>query len=220
MLATPVCIVNFKSYANATGKNAVALAKQCEKAGIESGVQVIICVQTADISIISKSVKIPVFAQHIDHYEPGAHTGWVSAENVRENGALGTLLNHSEHKLCAEILKKSLGRAKHLGLLAVVCAENSEEAKIIAGLRPDAVAIEPPELIGGNISVSTAKPELVENTLRYVSSIPVLCGAGIKTKEDAAKAFRLGAKGILCSSGVVNSQNPYKYLKELLMAMK
>lgn len=220
MIATPVCIVNFKSYPNATGRNALTLAKICDKVSQATNTQIIICVQTADIPLIAKSVKIPVFAQNVDPYEAGAHTGWVLAENVKEYGAQGTLLNHSEHKLSMDVLKKSLSRAKAAHLLTVVCAESPEEARLVASLKPDGIAIEPKELIGGNISVSSAKPELIEQSVRTVSFVPVLCGAGVHTKDDVSKAIKLGAKGILVSSGVVNAVNQEKVLKDLVSGLK
>lgn len=220
MISTPVCIVNFKSYPNATGRNALQLAKICEKISHSTNTQIIICVQTADIPLIAKSVKIPVFAQNVDSYEAGAHTGWVLAENLKEHGAQGTLLNHSEHKLSMEVLKKSLLRAKASHLLTIICAETPDEARLVASLKPDAIAIEPPELVGGKISVSSAKPELIEQSVKAVSFVPVLCGAGIHTKEDVSKALKLGAKGVLVSSGVVNAVNPEKVLKELIDGLR
>ncbi len=220
MIPTPVCIVNFKSYPNATGRNALTLAKVCEKVSHAANVQIIICVQTADIPLVAKSVKIPVFAQNVDPYEAGAHTGWVLAENLKDCGAQGTLLNHSEHKLSMDVLKKSLLRAKTAHLLTIVCAENPEEARLVASLKPDGIAIEPKELIGGNISVSSAKPELIEQSVRAVSFVPILCGAGIHSKDDVSKAMKLGVKGILVSSGVVNAVNPEKVLKELVEGLK
>jgi triosephosphate isomerase (TIM) len=220
MIPTPVCIVNFKSYPNATGRNALTLAKICEKVSHATNIQIIICVQTVDIPLVAKSIKIPVFAQNVDPYEAGAHTGWVLAENLKDYGAQGTLLNHSEHKLSMDVLKKSLLRAKAAHLLTIVCAETPEEARLVASLKPDGIAIEPKELIGGNISVSSAKPELIEQSVRAVSFVPILCGAGIHSKDDVSKAIKLGAKGILVSSGVVNAVNPEKLLKELIEGLR
>ena len=69
-------------------------------------------------------------------------------------------LNHAEFKLTDEVLEKSIGRAKQAGLEVLACAETAERAEAIANMRikPDMIAIEPPELIGGDISVSTANP--------------------------------------------------------------
>ncbi len=70
-LQTPMIIVNFKTYLESTGKKAVELAKQAEKASKETGVNIIVVPQFADLAKIAETVEIPVFAQHIDPIKPG-----------------------------------------------------------------------------------------------------------------------------------------------------
>jgi len=209
-------IVNFKAFQNSTGQNAVKLARICEKVCEKTKTNILIAVQTADIYQVSKSVKIKVLAQHIDPINYGQFTGHILPENVKENGAIGALINHSEKKLRFNDLKKTIKKAKELDLLTIVCAATPEEAKKIASLKPDFIAIEPPELIGSNISVSQAKPEIITRTTKMIKNIPILCGAGIKTKEDVRIAVRLGAKGILVAHAITNATNPEKALKELV----
>ena len=67
-----------------------------------------------------------------------------------------------------------------------VCrAADVEEAKALAKLNPTYIAVEPPELIGGDISVTTADPAIVSDTVAAVKSVQpkvrVLCGAGVKS---------------------------------------
>ncbi len=114
------------------------------------------------------------------------------------------------------VIKKTVLRLKDLALASIACAGTSEMASEISKLNPDFVAIEPPELIGGDISVSQAKPEVITTTTESVKRMPVLCGAGIKTTLDVKKAVSLGAKGILVGSGVCLAKNPEKALRELL----
>ena len=59
-------------------------------------------------------------------------------------------------------LRYAITRAREVGFFTVVCAKDIEEGKKIAKLKPDAVAIEPPELIGGDISISTASPDIIK----------------------------------------------------------
>lgn len=96
---TPVIIINFKTYAEATGKKAVELAKVAEKVCNDTSVCIIVAPQTADIASVTRTVKIPVFAQHIDSIKPGNSTGHILLESVKEAGAEGTLINHSERQL-------------------------------------------------------------------------------------------------------------------------
>ncbi|GAF77479.1 unnamed protein product, partial [marine sediment metagenome] len=181
MLKTPLIIVNFKTYEQSIGKNALHLARICEK--VAASCNIAVAVQTADIYRISQCVEIPVLAQHIDNVDYGQYTGHTLPEAVKQAGAIGTLLNHSEHRLSLDIIKETIRKNK---LQIVACAPTSEIALEIAKFKPNFIAIEPPALIGGNISISTAQPELITNTVNKVKeyNIPVLCGAGVKTTQD------------------------------------
>ena len=65
-LQTPIVIVNFKTYLEATGRKAVELAEKAEKVSKETGVCIAVAPQFVDIAAVAKAVEIPVFAQHID----------------------------------------------------------------------------------------------------------------------------------------------------------
>lgn len=215
----PVVIVNFKTYPSSTGQNAVRLAKICEKVAFETGADIRVAVSAPDIYPVFQGVSIPVYAEHIDPYTPGKHTGSVLPEMIKAAGAVGTLLNHSEHKLTLKELEESLRRASQLGLATVVCAPTHVKAEKIARMKPDFVAVEPPELIGGDVSVSSAKPDLITKSVKAVKekhNVKLLVGAGIKHKNDVIKALELGADGILVSSGVTTAPNPEQALKDLL----
>ena len=222
---TPLIIVNFKTYKEATGENAVKLARQCEAAAkkAKGKAKVAVAVQATDIFRVAAAVDaglISVFAQHIDANGQGKSTGFVTAEAVREAGASGTLINHAEHKITD--IAKRIATAKMAKLVTLACAANVAEAKAIASLTPapDYIAVEPPELIGGNVSVSKAKPEVVSASVAAVksanSSIIVLCGAGVNSREDVEKALELGTEGILVASSVVLAKDPEKALLELI----
>jgi len=218
MLKTPLIIVNFKTYEQAIGKNALKLAKICEKVAKE-GYEIAVAVQAADIFRISQEVSIPVLAQHIDNVGYGQFTGHILPEAVKEAGAVGTLLNHSEHRLSLDIIREIINKNK--GLEIVCCAPTSEISMEIAKFKPGFVAVEPPALIGGDISVSTAQPELITNTVNKVKefNVPVLVGAGVKTREDVKIGLELGAKGILLASGVTKAKDPEKVLRELVSGL-
>jgi len=223
-LATPVIIVNFKAYETAIGENAVKLAKVCEKVAKETNTEIAVAVQTADIFRVSHEVNIPVLSQHIDDNSFGSYTGNVLAESVKVNGAQGTLLNHSEKRLRLDILEATVKRAKDIGLVTVVCANDPVAGDAIATFDPDFIAVEPPELIGGDMSVSTAKPEIVSDAVKKICNgtkcDKVLVGAGVKTTEDVKKAIELGAVGVLVASGITKAEDPEKALKDLVNGLK
>ena len=105
-------------------------------------------------------------------------------------------------------------------MVPLVCAESVDKAKRVAVFSPDFIAVEPPELIGGDISVTSANPKIVQDTVDAVkavdSKVKVLCGAGVKTGEDVRKAIELGAEGVLLASGVVKSKDPKATLLDLV----
>lgn len=222
-LATPFIIVNFKTYDGCFGKEAVRLARIVEKVAKQTGASLAVAPNNIDIYRVSQSVSIPVLAQHVSPIEAGSHTGHVLAQAVREAGASGTLLNHAEKMRSVEVIGKSIARCREAGLVTVVCADTVDSIREIAGLRPDVLAIEPPELIGGGISVTTADPGLLKRSLdavKRVADIPVLCGAGVKTGDDVAAALRLGMRGVLLASGVTRADNPEKALLGLVRGLQ
>ncbi|MFA6073744.1 MAG: triose-phosphate isomerase [Candidatus Woesearchaeota archaeon] len=212
----PILIINLKTYPEGTGKNATKLLKAAEACTNDN---IILAVQAIDIRTLSKKTKVPIFAQHVDAMEEGNKTGHLTIHSIKDAGAQGTLINHSEHRISEEQIKKTIELCKKYNLLTVLCAETPEEAEKFSIYSPDFIAIEPPELIGGDISVSRAKPEVITNTVNKVPTIKVLCGAGVKTKDDAKKAIELGSKGLLVASGIVKAKQQKKAIKELLDGM-
>ena len=203
----PLIVINFKTYKQ--GKAAIKLAKVIEKVNRS----IIIGVQASDIYKIAKATKLKVYAQHVDWQKPGRHTGFILPEAVKKDKSAGSFLNHSEHKLSPGILRKTIKRCKKIGLKTMVFASSLGEAKRIQRLKPDYLIIEPPELVAGKISVSKAKPELIEKIAKKLKT-RFLVGAGIHTSEDIKKALELGASGIAISSAITKAKKPGKKFTE------
>ncbi|HSU73030.1 MAG TPA: triose-phosphate isomerase [Candidatus Binatia bacterium] len=219
MLKKPVIVVNCKTYKQGTGANAVRLAKICEHVALELNVNIAIAVQALDVAAVAAAVDIPVLAQHVDGVDLGQHTGAIAPEALQFAGAAGSLINHSEWKIPLPNIIAAVKQCRAFDLDVIACADTPANAKEIAKAKPAFIAIEPPELIGGKISVSAARPEVITHTTSAVR-IPVLCGAGIHTRQDVAKAIELGAVGVLVASGVVLAKNPEAVLKELVLGLR
>ncbi len=157
-----------------------------------------------------------VFAEHVDSTEPGAHTGVVTVEEIKVAGASGSLLNHSEHRLPFDEIKKTIKRLKDARLQVILCCQSPEEAVKFRDLKPDYLAYEPPELIGGNVSVTSSKPEIIKKIVNAVRPVRVLVGAGVKTREDIIKSMELGAVGVLIASGLIKAENKEEKVRELV----
>jgi triosephosphate isomerase len=82
----------------------------------------------------------------------------VLPEALREAGAVGTLLNHSERRMTLGDINRAIVRAREVGLATLVCADSPEEAAAVAQLGPDIVLAEPPELIATSRSAATEPP--------------------------------------------------------------
>lgn len=220
MRRQPIIVVNFKSYASATGEQALRLARVVERAARALKADIRICVGACDLRRIAREVRIPVYAQHIDADEPGAHTGAITAEAIKAAGAAGTLLNHSERRLGLDVLERSIERAHANKLTTIACASTPDIGAAIDALNPHFIAIEPPELIGGEVSVSSAKPDVISRAVRKiindVNCESVLVGAGVKEHADLIKALELGAHGVLLASHITNADDPGAALHRLL----
>ena len=216
----PAVVVNFKAYREVDGSGALELARICETVAEESGVCIAVCPPMVELSFVACGVGIPVLSQNVDPYIQGSATGWATPSMVAATGAVGTLINHSEHRFNDDQISKCVELCKECGLLSMVCAESVRKATDLAHFSPDFIAIEPPELIGGDISVTTANPKVVEDAVHLVKdinkSIALLCGAGIKTGQDVKKALELGADGVLLASGVVKAKDPKAALLDLI----
>jgi triosephosphate isomerase len=224
ILSYPLILLNLKTYKEAMGYNALEFARIAEQVYEKTGISIAVAPQLVDLQSVTDSSDTPVFAQHVDPVNYGKYTGHVLPESVAEAGGSGTLLNHSERQIPLDIIEASIKRSREAELETVVCVETVDMAVKVAALGPDAIAIEPPELIGSGISVSKARPEIVSGAVDAVKKVDqkvkVLCGAGITNGEDASKALELGAQGILVASGVVKADDPYKALLELARAMQ
>jgi triosephosphate isomerase len=218
-MRTPCLVINFKAFKEAIGKNALKIAKEAEKVSNKLNVCIAVCPNFLDLKEVAEKVKIHVFAQHVDPIEEGAFTGHISILQLKESGAKGVILNHSEKRMELDDIEDAIELAKKYGLITIVCANNVEVAKAVAVLNPNFIALEPPELIGGNISVSQAQPEiitkLVSEVKKYNPKIKLLVGAGVKTKEDVKKAIELGTDGVLVASGVVKAKDVSKAIEDL-----
>lgn len=214
-LETPTIIVNLKTYKYGSTDRAAALAETCETVAHETGASIAVAVQNADVHRLSQAVDIPVYAQHLDPHRYGSNTGKDIAETLAYNGADGVLINHSEDTVPTDMIEEAVARAQNNTLDAIICIGDPADAEQVAAYGPDFIAYEPPELIGGDTSVSTAAPELVENAVNS-STVPVLCGAGIKDGDDVQAALDLGTRGVLIASGVVKADDPEAALYDLV----
>lgn len=214
-------VINFKNYDEISGEDSVRLAKTAAKVAQENNIQVVVCPPQHLLSEVAK-IPITVFAQHTDVAKVGSTTGYVVADLLKKSGIKGSLINHSEHRICHDEIVELIARLRNLGMISVVCVKDIEEAEKYAKLNPDYIAIEPPELIGSGKAVSKERPDIIRGSVDSVAgaknSTKLLCGAGIVSGDDVSKALELGAEGILVASGIVKAKNWETAINEFAIA--
>ena len=217
-MAEPLIVVNFKTYATAMGIQAENLASMM--ASVTTSARMVGVVSAFDLATINQSSpNLEIWSQHLDPVGMGSFTGWLQPNNAIERGAKGTIINHAEHKVPLNHVEELMKQLPE-GFQICACAADVEEAKALAALSPTFIAVEPPELIGGDISVTTADPDIIKSTVDAVKSvnenIRVLCGAGVKNGNDVKMALSLGAEGVLLASGVTKAEDPFEILNDLV----
>jgi triosephosphate isomerase len=208
-------LVNLKAYPC----DSVGVARAAADVADDTDARVAVAPQTAHLESVA-GTGVETWAQHVSGVDHGSHTGSALAAAAADAGATGTLLNHSERRLTLADVDAGLRAAEDTGLETVVCANNPRQVAAAATLGPDAVAVEPPELIGSGTPVSRADPDVVREAVAAAEEVnppvPVLCGAGISTGEDVEAAADLGAEGVLLASGVAKAEDPESVLRDLV----
>jgi triosephosphate isomerase len=208
-------LVNLKAY----DCDPVEIAQAADDAAGGSDATVAIAPQAARIGAVAET-GAETWAQHVSSTDHGSHTGSTHAGAVAAAGAVGTLINHSERRRRLADIDAAIERAEDAGLETIVCANNPDQIAAVTALGPDAVAVEPPELIGTGTPVSKADPTVVRDAVAAADAVDpdvdVLCGAGISTGEDVVAAGELGAEGVLLASGVAKADDPGGAIENLL----
>jgi triosephosphate isomerase len=218
----PVFEMGLKGYLY--GADAVRFAVAADRLAADLGVTVVFDPQHVDIAAVAReTVHLLVFAQHMDPVTVGRGVGYILPEALREAGAVGTLLNHAEHRLALADIATTIRRARELGMATVVCADSPEEAAAVAMLGPDVVLAEPPDLIATDRSAATEIPWFVERSVELVHAVDpaivVMCGAGVRTPDDAARMIALGVGGTGSTSGILKAPDPVAMLAAMLEAV-
>lgn len=211
--------LSLKTYKEATGDSVIRLLSSVKSILQESGVPILPVAQSTDIYRIRKELGIEVWAQHMDPIDPGKNMGWISPYALKNAGAAGVVINHSEHKLDKETAKKTLDKAKEFGFKTLLIGHNVEDVVEFDSWEPDYISYERPDMIGGGVSMLTVEKD---NVMKLVSKLkhPLIIGAGVSTGNDVKQAILLGAKGAILASAFVLSSDPETKLRELVAGFK
>ncbi|HVD20520.1 MAG TPA: triose-phosphate isomerase, partial [Nitrososphaera sp.] len=173
-------IINFKNYEEASADRAIKLAEAAREVAEKLRIEIVVAPPQPVLALIANRVHIPVICQHVDNEKMGPSTGFIVPEIVKSCGAIGSLINHSEHRIERSSIASLVERMRKLGMASIVCAQEPSEVVEISTLQPDFIAIEPPELIGSGRAVSKENPAIITKSIEAAGSRSrVICGAGI-----------------------------------------
>jgi triosephosphate isomerase len=181
-------------------------------------VDVVICPPYVSLAVtvqLLAGTEIGVAAQNVHWEESGAYTGEISAPMLREVGAYGAIVGHSERRQYFAETDDTVARRAHAaleaGLFVIACVGETEDEREagrteevlrrqISVLEPDdnlVVAYEPVWAIGTG---KTATPELAQEAHAFVKShldVPVLYGGSVKPDNAAELLAQTDVDGAL-----------------------
>lgn len=216
---SPFLIVNPKSYLY--GEKSLELAKAADKTAKETGLQIYFTCPYVDIRLIKENTEnLIVCAQSMDSLTPGRGMGHVLPESLKEAGAEAVFLNHAENQKTVSELYATIKRAKELGMITIVCADSTVEAKAVACMDPDIVLAEPTDLIGtGKVADDSYTIETVKGLHEVNPDVLVMIASGVSTAEDCYNVVKLGADGTGATSGILNAPSPAQRVQEMAEAI-
>ena len=204
------------------GEDVLQLALAADRAAEKYGIDIFFTCPYIDLRRVCESTKhIHVLAPHMDSLPPGRGIAEILPEAVKDSGAAGVMLNHSERRLKYTELEQIMQRARELDLLTVVCADSLAEIRAVAMLGPDVIVAEPEELIGKCTGGDISYVGPAVRAVREIDpSIKVLIGAGIRNGKDVYDVILAGSDASGSSSGVVNAEDRAAMVDEMAREAK
>ena len=216
----PFLVVNPKSYLY--GQKSLELALAADRAQEETGIQVYFTCPYADLRLIKENTKnVIVTAQSMDSLKPGRGMGKVLGESLKEAGCEAVFLNHAENQKTVAELYATINRCKELGIITIVCADSTIEAKAVCNMGADIVLAEPTDLIGtGKVADDSYTIETVKALHAIDPDVKVMIASGVSTADDCYNVVKLGADGTGATSGILNAPDPKERVMEMARAIK
>ena len=204
------------------GETLLEMAKGLDVLAEKYDMDIVLDIPDTEIYNVAQNTKrIHVYSQHMDSLEVGKGMGRTLPEAVKAAGAVGVMLNHAEHKLTIDEIKKAIARADEVGLATMVCADTLEEVKEIAKLGPNILVAEPTELIGTGKPADKEYVDAVIKCIREINpDIKPFPSAGISKGEDCYNIIKAGSSASGCSSAIAKAENPLALAEEMIASVR
>lgn len=204
------------------GDAVLEYAKKCDEMSEKYDIDIIFIAPDTEIRRIKEQTKhLIVLSAYMDPIRPGRGMGMVLPEAIKAAGADGVLMNHCEKPMSLNAIKTNIERANELGLISFVCADSLAEAEAIAQLHPDIMNPEPSEFIGSGQAVDMGFVlECIKRVKAIDENIIIEPAAGISSGQDVYDFIYAGADAAGAASGILNSEEPYAMLEEMIAAVR
>jgi triosephosphate isomerase len=221
-IRTPFFEIGTKNYI--WGDAVLELAKAADEAAEKYDIDVLFITPVVEIRRIAENTKnLIILAPYMDTLRPGRGMADILPEAVKDAGAKGVVVNHSEKPMTLPAIKATIERANELNMLVFACADTIAEAKAIAQLGPDIINPEPSELIGGaagKVSDMSYVKESIKAIKEINPNILVEQAAGITTGQQVYDFIMAGSEAAGAASGILNAEDPIAKMYEMVEATR
>ena len=205
------------------GDDVLKLARAADAAAKEFDVDVMFIAPYTDIRRVAEQTeRLIVLAPYMDLIPPGRGMADVLPEALRAAGAKGVVINHCERPMTLSAIRKTIDRAREIGILSFVCTDTISETQAVAHFHPDVMNPEPSELIGrssegrdlgfiriSNEAVAAIDPEIV-----------VEQAAGISSPQQVYDCLAAGAQAVGAASGICRAEDPCEMAREMIASVR
>lgn len=219
-LRLPYFEIGVKNYVY--GDDVLKYALAADAAAEKYDIDVIFITPYTEIRrVAEKTSRLFVFAPYMDILPPGRGMADVLPEALKAAGAVGVVVNHCERPMTLPQIKRTIDRARGLGMLSFACADSIAETKAIAELRPDVINPEPTELIGTGKSADMSFVKASVDAVKGVCpDILVEMAAGITCGREVYDFIRAGADAAGAASGIFKASDPAAMIDEMVAAVR
>jgi triosephosphate isomerase len=221
-IRTPFFEIGTKNYI--WGDAVLELAKAADEAAEKYDIDVLFITPVVEIRRIAENTKnLIILAPYMDTLRPGRGMADILPEAVKDAGAKGVVVNHSEKPMTLPAIKATIERANELDMLVFACADTIAEAKAVAQLGPDIINPEPSELIGGaagKVSDMSYVKESIKAIKEINPNILVEQAAGITTGQQVYDFIMAGSEAAGAASGILNAEDPIAKMYEMVEATR
>lgn len=159
--------------------------------------------------------NIELVAQDVSPFPPGAYTGAINAQQLREYGVTYALVGHSErrqyfHETYQDVANK-VNELLVNGITPAICLSKADITPQFAALSDDQqnnciYCFEPPADIGGT---TTAPLDVISDAVAQIknyTSAPILYGGSV-TPENVATLLNLPIDGVLVATASLEASS-------------